>query len=324
MGGGGGGGGGTYNDLKDKSPQQSGLENRFYGMANDIMNQTNGRLLTNLDTAQRQSDNANALYDHAIGRGGQLTDRQDQALRNANTAAGSYKGRISDAYNRASGLINDSNQNLQAGSKSNEWYDQYSQGQLTGADELLKSGQIPQGLEDKFMDTINRGMKGSMGSMLNDLGGRGVLNSSVSSQGISRLGQQAADAYNDNYLNTFNSVLQGYQGNAAQSAANGKAFADTYMNLSNNGNDAARTAMSLGQAMQGSQDSDVANQLGISQGYGTALAGNLSERDQLQAHQPGYWDNAMGGTNWVKDFLAQMQQERASDTQTTVVEQGGK
>ena len=52
--------------------------------------------------------------------------------------------------------------------------------------------------------------KGSMGNMLNSLAGRGVLNSSITGQGISRLGQQAADAYNKNYLTAYNTVLGGY------------------------------------------------------------------------------------------------------------------
>ena len=61
-----------------------------------------------------------------------------------------------------------------------------------------------------------------MGSLLNNMSSRGVVNSSITGQGISRLGQQAADAYNRNYLNAFNSVLSG-QAQALQGSQNNTA-----------------------------------------------------------------------------------------------------
>jgi hypothetical protein len=75
---------------------------------------------------------------------------------------------------------------------------------------VIRSGNIPQGLTDRMNASVNKELQGGMGNMLNSLGSRGVLNSSITSQGVSRLGQQAADAYNKNYLAAFNSVLQGY------------------------------------------------------------------------------------------------------------------
>ena len=75
---------------------------------------------------------------------------------------------------------------------------------------VIRSGDIPQGLTDRMNASVTKELQGGMGNMLNSLGNRGVLNSSITSQGVSRLGQQAADAYNKNYLAAFNSVLQGY------------------------------------------------------------------------------------------------------------------
>lgn len=75
---------------------------------------------------------------------------------------------------------------------------------------VIRSGNIPSGLTDRMNASVNKGLQTSMGAMLNDLGNRGVLNSSITSQGVSRLGQQAADAFNRNYQNAFNSVIQGY------------------------------------------------------------------------------------------------------------------
>ena len=75
---------------------------------------------------------------------------------------------------------------------------------------VVRSGDIPSGLTDRMNASVTKELQGGMGNMLNSLGNRGVLNSSITSQGVSRLGQQAADAYNKNYLNAFNSVINGY------------------------------------------------------------------------------------------------------------------
>ena len=82
-----------------------------------------------------------------------------------------------------------------------------------------ETGEIPTGLANNLNSIVNKELQGSMGTMLNDLSGRGVLNSSIIGQGISRLGQQAADAYNKNYLTAFNSVMNGY-GSALSGAQN--------------------------------------------------------------------------------------------------------
>ena len=86
-----------------------------------------------------------------------------------------------------------------------------------------ESGEIPTGLASNLNSIVSKELNNSMGSMLNNLSGRGVLNSSITGQGISRLGEQAADAYNKNYLTAYNAVLNGYnsalrgtQGNTSQ------------------------------------------------------------------------------------------------------------
>lgn len=75
---------------------------------------------------------------------------------------------------------------------------------------VTRTGNLPAVLTDNMNASVNKELQGSMGNMLNSLSGRGVLNSSITGQGISRLGQQAADAYNKNYLTAYNSVLNGY------------------------------------------------------------------------------------------------------------------
>jgi len=84
---------------------------------------------------------------------------------------------------------------------------------------VTRSGNIPSGLSNALNASVNKELQGGMGNMLNSLSGRGVLNSSITNQGISRLGQQAADAFNKNYLTAYNSVLSGY-GQALQGSQN--------------------------------------------------------------------------------------------------------
>ena len=86
---------------------------------------------------------------------------------------------------------------------------------------VVRTGEVPTAFTDRMNQSVTKDLQGGMGEMLNSLGSRGVLNSSITSQGTSRLAQQAADAYNKNYLNAFNSVINGYaqglqgaQGNA--------------------------------------------------------------------------------------------------------------
>ena len=75
---------------------------------------------------------------------------------------------------------------------------------------VTRTGNIPSALTNNMNAAVNKELQGSMGSMLNSLANRGVLNSSITGQGISRLGQQAVDAFNKNYLAAYNTVLGGY------------------------------------------------------------------------------------------------------------------
>ena len=75
---------------------------------------------------------------------------------------------------------------------------------------VVRTGDVPAAFTDRMNQSVTKDLQGGMGAMLNSLGSRGVLNSSITSQGTSRLAQQAADAYNRNYLNAFNSVINGY------------------------------------------------------------------------------------------------------------------
>jgi hypothetical protein len=369
---------GNFNNMGKPMPtqqpanarQQASKPTDAYG---NLPPATNGRPITStpnqgtrdnfgdlLNNAQRQQNTANGMYDSLLSGMNSINQNQLAALNNSKTAGNSsyanadqaysqamtardpYDQRALAQYDRAGNRIQQSEFNANAASETNKWYDQYAQGNLQNANELLATGNIPAALEARFMDTINRGTKSGMGNLLNDMAKRGVVNSSITGQGIDQLSKNAAQAYNDNYLETFNSVLGGYQGNAQTAGQTGKNLADTYLNINNNLNSGAQTAMgladslsgagsqkmndftNLGNAYQGAGSQRIADQLGIAQGYGDAAAGQRAQMDGLMNDIPKYWTNALAGLGLPLSFLEQMQKARATDTKTTVVEQGGK
>lgn len=81
---------------------------------------------------------------------------------------------------------------------------------LQGLSGLLSSGELPSGITDRLNAGVTKDLQSSMGTMLNGLANRGVVNSSVTSKGVSGLSQAAADAFNKNYLNAFNTLTSGY------------------------------------------------------------------------------------------------------------------
>lgn len=75
--------------------------------------------------------------------------------------------------------------------------------------QVARTGNIPSAVTNNLNASVNQGLKSSMGSMLNNLASRGVVNSSITGQGINNLSQNAADAYNRNYLQAYNSTING-------------------------------------------------------------------------------------------------------------------
>ena len=74
---------------------------------------------------------------------------------------------------------------------------------------IARTGNIPSGITKAMNASVNQGLQSSMGSMLNNLSKRGVLNSSVTTAGTNQLSQAAADAYNKNYTAAYQAVLSG-------------------------------------------------------------------------------------------------------------------
>lgn len=84
---------------------------------------------------------------------------------------------------------------------------------------LARTGNLPSGLAENLNTSVNQELKSGMGTMLNNLASRGVVNSSIMSQGVNNLSQQAADAYTRNYMTAYQAALGG-MGSALQGQQN--------------------------------------------------------------------------------------------------------
>lgn len=75
--------------------------------------------------------------------------------------------------------------------------------------QIARTGNIPSAVTNNLNASVNQELKSGMGNMLNNMASRGVVNSSITGQGINNLSQQAADAYNKNYLQAYNATING-------------------------------------------------------------------------------------------------------------------
>jgi hypothetical protein len=158
---------------------------------------------------------------------------------------------------------------------------------------------------------------------MNDMASRGVINSSVTNRGLSDIAQAGGDALNRGYLDAFNSVLGGYQGNASTAAQAGSAFTDSFLNIANGYNNSANSAISLGQNYGNTGSQRVGDLLGVAGGYGNLLNSNLAERDQLLSAVPQYYANAAAPISSTYDMFKTMLEDHwNSDKQDTVVKSG--
>lgn len=79
----------------------------------------------------------------------------------------------------------------------------------SGVSSLL-NGELPSAYQQNMEDSIKKGVQNSMGTMLTDLGNRGVLNSSVTNAGISGINDSAANAMTNAYQQNIGLLSQLY------------------------------------------------------------------------------------------------------------------
>lgn len=177
--------------------------------------------------------------------------------------------------------------------------------------ELARTGNLPDGLASNLNASVNQELQSGMGTILNNLASRGVVNSSITSQGVNNLSKQAADAYNKNYLAAYqaalsgmNSALQGQQNNLSGLAtgvyALGKIPEQSYEGAAAQ----LMPAYNMWKAMQSSYDNREDYDTVVTQDSGSCITGDakvrlsdgkeipvseLNEDDKIQA-----WDFECG------------------------------
>jgi hypothetical protein len=360
-----------------KSDNLLKLENSMYGAVNPIIDaysapiQSGGGIPQPYDNntpqgqlfndATKKTYQSNSRYDDLLGQSQGITNTMSgllgqgaNAVNKASAAGDQWYDMAGNAYGQAQSFIPQIQSQMDYASDTNKWYDVYTQNALSGAQNLVDTGNLPQPLLDSLQATVNQGLKKSMGTTLSDLAARGTLNSSTMNKGLMDMSQAAGDALNRGYLDAFNSALSGYQGNAATGASAGKTFADTNLSIAGGMNDTLANMIRLGDSYGNAGSQRVSDMLNTAQGYnnlgdsygnagsqrvsdmlntaqgynnlsdsyGGLLNANLSEREQLLNAIPQYYQNAAAPMSAPYDFLQTMLQDHwNSDKKDTLVEQ---
>jgi hypothetical protein len=280
---------------------------------------------------------SNQRYDNLLGQAQGLSDKSlgalssaDKLLGQAPTAGDWWYDQAKGAYDQASGLLGQSADSLKYASETDKWYSDYAKGALGNAQNLLNTGDIPAPLLNALQSAVQSGLDKSMGSSLNDLASRGVVNSSVTNKGLADMSQAAGDALNRGYLDAFNSVLGGYTQTADTAANAGRAFTDSFLDINSGLNSSLSNAIGLGDSYANTGSMKVSDMLNSAAGYGNLSQGylenmgmNLQERDQLLGAVPQYYTNAAAPMMPAYDFLQTMLNDHwNSDQKDTIVKQG--
>lgn len=83
----------------------------------------------------------------------------------------------------------------------------------------LLSGNLPSSFSTARQTALNNDLQGTVGNAINNLGNRGILNSSVTNSALNNISQNAANTLANNYTTDLSSY-QGILNNTANNAAN--------------------------------------------------------------------------------------------------------
>ena len=332
----------SVNAVGPKSQDLIDLEKKFYDLSNSTINSYtkplagvptvggvpqpyDGNTLMGqlFNDATSKTYAANGRYDDLMGQAPGLSNSMVSTLDQARTAGDPWYAKADGAYGTASDLIGMAKSNLDYSSKANQFYDGYAQDMLGKSKTLLETGQIPQPILDAMQAAMNANVNSSVGSNINSLASRGVINSSVTNRGIADMSKAVADSTHAGYLDAFNTMLGGYNESAATAGSTGKNLADAYMSINSSANDTARTAIGLGDSYGKTGSMRTSDLLGVAGGYGNALDLNIKERGALMDDIPKYYNNAAAPMMPAYGVLGQMQQDHwNSNKKDTVVKQG--
>ena len=114
----------------------------------------------------------------------------------------------------------------------------------------LANGVLPTNYTDNMSDAIRSGVNNTVGTAINSLGSRGVLNSSVTNRAMNDIENNVADTMAQSYNNNIN-TLSGIYNNASSDLLNGSNVANnTYNNQISNATSGITTAAAAQEAAQ--------------------------------------------------------------------------
>ena len=225
-----GGGGSRTEQVRKRDPEPEELKRlreQIYGITNPGLQYLEGNLTRDqydnedfwriIDQSKEAEDKAIGFLDQVGSKWGLV----DEGLADHKAFQGQYQNFLGDfqsmlgrqekdnaAFNDMySGYIKD------YGRHANEYQD-YLGDYRDFVDEyqnFVKTG-VPQAIQDSIYQGIMRNAQKDIGGMINAMAGRGVVNSTVGTQGIDSIQGNAMDAMIGKYLDTYNAVNQGYMG----------------------------------------------------------------------------------------------------------------
>ncbi len=160
---------------------------------------------------------------------------------------------------------------------------QTAQNQITNAQNTLgqlANGELPQAYTDNMTQAVQSGVQNSVGSLLNNMGNKGIINSSVTNQGLNDISQNVANTMANNYTNniqTLGSLANDQISAAGQNITTAAAAQDAAINIPKQmwqlslGLDSANTG-TLG-TIAGKLGTTTTTKSGGSGGFGSVLGG---------------------------------------------------
>lgn len=86
---------------------------------------------------------------------------------------------------------------------------QTAQNQITNAQNTLAglvNGELPQAYTDNMTQAVQSGVQNSVGNLINTMGNKGIINSSVTNQGLNDISQNVANTMANNYTNNIQTL----------------------------------------------------------------------------------------------------------------------
>lgn len=226
-------------------PMEDGLKQkyfrhcRFKGGTTVTNNSTYTPTEYELQLQKSQADYANAIAPNSLW----LNDTARNILQNS---IGAVQVNFDKLNNQAQQLISQNQQNMAKLAPSNTTAANKANATLG----QLQQGVLPSAYQTNMQNAIRSTLQNTMGTQLNSLGNRGVLNSSVTTSAMNDISKNAADTVAQQYQNNIQTVGGLANRQMANTMNANSANANIYGNLINSATQPITTAAAAQEAAQ--------------------------------------------------------------------------